>query len=297
MTGWAGDPGSVLELPGLILLGRSCVSGSERSDGIGMQSEYVANGSRMDFSSIDIDAMAEVIELVSDDIATAYRTNGPYSADLVGPEMLRDALRQFIDVLRRIEADATTASGEPAYGKLGPDEVAELGDYALSVLQDLGEWATQLRRDEAHERLDTLAVQVGLWVARHGGRINELGPVVNGFAMLANTTREPMELTKLSRMMDEITAAAAPAVQRDLDRSEPGRPWRILNLNHGIVATRTHDPALMRAVFDELVRHLPEDAPAFFAEGMEQMDALNYPAAVREVMENYHRRFAVKTLH
>ena len=47
----------------------------------------------------------------------------------------------------------------------------------------------------------------------------------------------------------------------------------------------------MEEAFAVLTRHLPEDAARFFTEGMEQMDALNYPPHVRKVMEKYHRQW------
>ena len=49
---------------------------------------------------------------------------------------------------------------------------------------------------------------------------------------------------------------------------------------------------------EPLTRHLPEDAARFFTEGMQQMDALNYPAHVREVMQKYHRQWTLdRALH
>lgn len=243
----------------------------------------------MDFSTTDIEAIAEVIATAGEDVVAAYRGAGPQSPDVVSPELLTQALQQFVEIARRLESD-----GEPPPAR---EDITELGDHALGLLQDLGQWADQLQRPEARQRIDALAVPVALWTARRGGWINELEPVVNALAALANATQDPGELAALSRAMDEITAAVGPTLRQDLDRSEPGRPWRILNLNHGIVATRSQDPQIMRAAFDELVQNLPDDAPAFFAEGMQQMDALDYPDPVREVMENYHRRFVVKTLH
>jgi hypothetical protein len=62
-------------------------------------------------------------------------------------------------------------------------------------------------------------------------------------------------------------------------------------MNYSIVATRTLTPELMEAAFRVLTEKLPEDAPRFFDEGMQQMDAQNYPPAVREVMEKYHREW------
>ncbi|MDX1697273.1 MAG: hypothetical protein R3308_03260, partial [Thiohalobacterales bacterium] len=65
-----------------------------------------------------------------------------------------------------------------------------------------------------------------------------------------------------------------------------------------IVATRSHDTALMEEAFAALTDRLPEDAGRFFTEGMQQMDALDYPQHVREVMARYHRQWNVdRSLH
>ena len=46
-----------------------------------------------------------------------------------------------------------------------------------------------------------------------------------------------------------------------------------------------------------LVFRLPEDAPGFFAEGMEQMDIIDYPDHVRHVMQTYYQLTNQPTLH
>ncbi len=54
----------------------------------------------------------------------------------------------------------------------------------------------------------------------------------------------------------------------------------------------------MEEAFETLVQNLPEDAPAFFREGMGRMEAPNYPPRVREVMERYYRKWCLQhTLH
>ena len=68
------------------------------------------------------------------------------------------------------------------------------------------------------------------------------------------------------------------------------RPWRLLHINRGIVATRTYDVDIMKKAFDELLIYLPDEAPEFFIEGMREMDALDYPTHVRELMEFYHQQ-------
>ena len=54
----------------------------------------------------------------------------------------------------------------------------------------------------------------------------------------------------------------------------------------------------MEEAFSVLTRALPEDAPGFFSQGMEQMDLLNYPRHVRDVMDRYYRKWSVdRSLH
>jgi hypothetical protein len=54
----------------------------------------------------------------------------------------------------------------------------------------------------------------------------------------------------------------------------------------------------MEQAFAQLTSSLPEDAGQFFTEGMQQMDALDYPEPVREVMAKYHRQWNMdRSLH
>jgi len=95
-----------------------------------------------------------------------------------------------------------------------------------------------------------------------------------------------------------IVAAASPVISQDLEKANPGRPWRALLLNQGIVATRSHDAGLMEQAFAVLTYYLPKDVGQFFTEGMQQMDALNYPEHVRAVMAKYHRQRNIdRSLH
>ena len=53
----------------------------------------------------------------------------------------------------------------------------------------------------------------------------------------------------------------------------------------------------MKSAFDELLIYLPNEAKGFFAEGMKEMAALDYPPHVREVMELYYQRKPAMSLH
>jgi hypothetical protein len=133
-----------------------------------------------------------------------------------------------------------------------------------------------------------LAIDLALWIARHNGQIDTLEPAVDALARMANSTLDQQELASLGAVIARISDAVSSIIRQDPDKANPGRPWRILLLNHAIVATRSHDTDTMEMAFEVLTAHLPEDAGKFFSEGMQQMDALNYPPHVRKVMEKYH---------
>jgi len=211
-------------------------------------------------------------------------TTGP---DAPGTDLttLSQALEQLADVMTRVEGDP------PSGGTTTATDVTEIGAYALQLQEALSATAGTQALVDQKQPLARVAVNMALWIARHGGRIETLEPVADAIALLANSSHEPDELGKLSLVISDIIAVVAPVISQDLEKMNPGRPWRVLLLNHSIVATRSHDPQLMETAFTLLTHRLPEDATRFFSEGMEQMVTLDYPAPVREVMEKYHRQW------
>lgn len=87
--------------------------------------------------------------------------------------------------------------------------------------------------------------------------------------------------------MEEVIGVASERLQMDEDRSNAWRPWRVINLNAGIAATRSLDSELMEATFNRLGRRLPYDMAGFVADGMRQMAVQNVPDAVSDVMRRY----------
>ena len=243
-------------------------------------------------ASIDADTLADLFLEAASPVLEAW-AEAPRSAS-GGPsgDDVAQALRQFLQVLARLEADA-----KAGVERLGTDEVTEIGDYGFGLMQMLRDSAERLRMERAQAQLGDLSLPLALWVIRHGGMISQLEAVVDVLAADANRTTERGALKTLADVMVEVLDGAAPQLRHDLEASNPGRPWRVLHLNYGIVATRCHDPERMRDAFDRLIQALPQDAPGFFAEGMRQMDALDYPQHVRDVMEHYHRRYVDQRLH
>jgi hypothetical protein len=234
------------------------------------------------------DGEQDTIQALADSLLEACST-AEHSADEPDLPGLIQAFAQLANVMARLEAGSA---------RTGAGDITEIGEYALRLCEGLAACAERLYPDEHRAQAASLTVNVALWIARHDGRIDTLEPVVDALAVLANSTRHPDRLEALSTVIGQVVAAVAPVISRDLEKINPGRPWRVLLLNQSIVATRSHNAALMEEAFAFLTRHLPEDAGRFFSEGMQQMDALNYPEHVREVMAKYHRRWNLdRSLH
>ena len=211
------------------------------------------------------------------------------------PPLIAAAFEQLFDVMQRTEADQAPGNRSPG---VDADAVTELGEYALELFDQSLHWANHLDLPGVFTTLQAYTIAMASWIARQGGRLLTLEPVVDAFARHANNTQDPGELLALYQAMSEALQAIATVIRQDLEKTNPGRPWRLLHLNRAIVATRTHQPDLMEEAFGALTDHLPEDAAGFFSQGMEQMNLLNYPPHVREVMDRYYRKWSVnRSLH
>lgn len=221
--------------------------------------------------------------------ADATRVNGG-AMDTPAEDILA-AFGQLVEVMQRLESEHRQGAPESVHELAG--STTELGEYAFTLL-DKTELA--LGGPVAERSIQRAALDIGFayWVARHGGAILDLTPVVDRIALLANRTQTPEMLADLAAVMLALIDTAAPAYVQDLDNANPGRPWRLLHLNLGIVATRARRPDLMEQAFARLVRHLPQDAAQFFHQGMQQLERIDYPESVRAVMQNYFQRWGGK---
>jgi hypothetical protein len=217
-------------------------------------------------------------------VLDAYDAYEPSSSE-VTPFQLHEAVEYFFNTSLDFERVARKGVS------VDQNKISELGDYGITVLMDLGVWARQLGVDGTDAELDQIALSIADWVIRYGGEIRTLEPVVDALARLSNRAKEPDALERLTDTMTRVIHATAVTARQDHARTRPSEPWRTLHLNRGIVATRTHNIALMERVFDELVNDLPTDARQFFADGMRQMDRFDYPLTVRAVMARYFDRW------
>ncbi len=223
-------------------------------------------------------------------LLAAWRPQGHGSQES-DPTALITALEKFFTML----ADLDDRYGEKA--PLPDDDATRLGDTGLLALVELIDMSQQLGLEKAKAELELLAVSVSDWIMRHKGEVRTLEPIVNGLAVLANELHEPASLEGMTSFMADLMSATAGDIAADPDKSDERRPWRILQLNRAIVATRSYNTELMSRVFDDLIQGLPGDAKDFFREGMRQMEVVNYPARVRAVMTHYFEALALNTLH
>jgi len=206
------------------------------------------------------------------------------------PGQLLDAMDQAIDVMARADADSAVQKlmSAESIGMLEEKDISKIGQYALDILEGIVAYVQEKTGEQKRDLL-RLSIPVSLWVARHGGKLSQIDMLVNSLAGYANEVSDPQVLADLARIFREIIDACDNEIRRDLEQTNMMRPWRILNLNYGIIATRSHQPQLIEQAYDTLVKNLPQDARQFFKEGMQQMDIVGYPDEVRQVVERYNK--------
>lgn len=200
-------------------------------------------------------------------------------------DVLCGAMDQLIDLLRKSEESGPDRlSGDPG---AQPPDISEMGDYGLNILEELALMAEDLGIEDQSMAWELLAIALARWIAYHGGELSSISALVNGLAFLANNTEETDALEEIYTVMGDFINATSPATQQQPGDEYDQNPWHLLLLNRGIIATRIMSPRLMDAAYSEIAQLIPEDAGSFFREGMEQMELVDYPPEVREVIERY----------
>lgn len=214
-------------------------------------------------------------------VTAAYEQAGGFPGQEVTPPLLHEALGQCLEICTSPEAT----------GELAPDEVNELGTHALNCIADLALWAGHLNLEAERATIEDLAIEFARWIGALNGEISVLEPVVNAIARRANAVHDPAALVPLCVLAREITRNVARATRVDAAAAEP---WRTLNFNYAIVATRTQRPDLMAEAYDALEVNLPEACPAFFAEGLRESQKAVYGDDVRHALRERHAKWTVK---
>jgi len=235
-----------------------------------------------------IDAISQLNLQIMQAVIARNEETQKLTEDGLGPLALANALSDFYMICSTLES---------GHNSLDAEQMAEFCDYGLDLLDRL---SAQLRRLEIMDQRGTLAgvyASLAAWMVRQGAELSNLEGIADGFAWIVNGLTETGDLAGICAIMEEVTDAASEELVRDEDRSNPWRPWRVLNLNTGIAATRSLDPDLMAHTFDKLGRYLPDDMPAFLADGKRQMMTQTVPDEVREVMDRYAAKWPGKPPH
>ncbi len=255
----------------------------------------------MTLFSVHIPDLRQSIQDITLPIVEAYQESFDSAADdESNPAVVADGLLQLCDILQSVDNrdEAPAATDDDSSEKvLTVDDLTRIGDYGLELFADMGEWAEKMNMEQERDTLQQLIVPICVWLSRHGAELRTLEPIVNSIALMANNLSEIREMEQLCNVLGEIMEAVAPQLKQDIEQDDMLSPWRLLNLNRGIIATRSHNTILMEDAFQTLTDNLPEDAPAFFREGVEQMEALDYPEPVKAVMLKYFKEWVTPTLH
>ncbi|HXS52072.1 MAG TPA: hypothetical protein VN782_06030 [Usitatibacter sp.] len=139
-----------------------------------------------------------------------------------------------------------------------------------------------------------LVIAAALWALRHRVEITAVEPVANALAERSNRSDERRELVAVFSLMQAVIDNVRDRLGADLERSNPERPWRVLHANLAITAIRTEDPALLDAAFDALDAALPDERAAFYSEALALALAPGIAPAVRERIEERHRRWTAR---
>ncbi len=237
----------------------------------------VCRQGRMMLPLISLSYIAEQLAELSEELCTFGEELEP------SPQILLTGLGRIIEVLQAADGDGGDFTRQIQH--LTGSEPELILDYSLRLITQLAGVAERLNLPQHAEAIERLSLPLSLWMLRRGCELSRPEPVVNALARLANHLDQIDSLIELYGLMNEILDAIG--IERALELEQTGQPCRVLLINRAIVATRIRHPELMESAFQAIARYLPDEAPAFFREGMSQIERLDYPTPARAVMERY----------
>ena len=192
---------------------------------------------------------------------------------------LLDVVGDFLALMSRLDLEYGPDSTLPI------EDASEAVDEALRALAELESWLIRFSLNEQLVRLQTIEVGIGYWAMRHGLPISAVEPIVNALAAQANAASSKQETAAVYAMMQGFISHFSATQQADLERSNPQRPWRLLNLNFAITSIRSGDETLMRYAFDTLNGHLPDERSGFYEEAHALASQPGFPQSTRALIE------------
>lgn len=199
-------------------------------------------------------------------------------------DRLISSFEQFFDIAETVNQQADDDH------VISTTEATEIGEHGFILILQMIDLMEKLDLPHKRREIEQISLIFARWVIKFQGQLNHIEPLVNAFAHSANNMHEKSSLKALVELMSMVVDACSDEIKHDLQSTDLYRPWRLLLINRCIVATRTHDIELMKKVFDDFIFFLPQDAQGFFNEGLQEMDALDYPPEVEKLIEQYSRQ-------
>jgi hypothetical protein len=223
----------------------------------------------------------------------AAAINDAYRAQFGGANMgASDAIglvaivADFLEVSERLDAEYGADAVLPL------ESLDDAVEESLRAIAELDHWLDRFTRADLRTNLESVMLGIGLWAMRHGLTIFVPEPIVNALASRANEATSKQETAAAYALMQGFIAHFAPQLGADLERSNPERAWRMLNLNFAITAIRTGDAALMRFAFDTLNKHLPDERAGFYEEAAALASQPGFPLETRSLVEAEYARWS-----
>ncbi len=225
-------------------------------------------------------SLKEHFRVAADAIHTEYRERfGSVTGAGNDAIVLLAVVSDFLAVMSRLDDEYGTDRALPIED--APDAV----DEVLRALADLESWLIRFGQADQLPHLEAVEIGIGYWAMRHELPIFTVEPIVNALAAKSNAADSKQETAAVYALMQGFISHFSPTLKADLERSNPQRPWRLLNLNFAITAIRTGDADLMRYAFDTLNSHLPEERDGFYAEANALACQPGFPLDTRGLIE------------
>jgi hypothetical protein len=236
----------------------------------------------------EIDAISDLALQVMQAILAKNDELKEIPEDESGPLALARALSDFFEIAAALESGA---------GSMEPDELDEFCGYGLELLDRQSFMVRRLGITDQRDRIARLFASMGVWIARRDATIDNLDGTADGFGLIVNGLSAPADLHAICSLLEEVTVAASKKLQVDEERGDSWRPWRVINMNAGLAATRSQDPALMERTFLRMGRRLPDDMPRFLAHSLRQALAQEAPEASTAVIRRFMQKWPEPAPH
>lgn len=223
--------------------------------------------------------LGEQLAAIAGPIEDAVRERTAVSTGAASAPALIAVAGNFLPLMQSLDAQYG------ADAELPLQDAAGTVNAALQSLAELDRWLDRLELSTIRTTLYSLQLGIGVWAMRHRLTIQAPAILVNALAVRANHAATRQDTAAVYALMQGFIEHLAPALDADLERSDPERPWRLLNLNFAITAIRTGDVSMMRFAFETLNRHLPDERAGFYDEALALASQPGFPPETRAMIE------------